>query len=286
MIARILGGILRGGIPAGGLWLVEIVLAEVEDLLGRPPALRDLLRGVPDLVAGAEERGMFFGALLGAIRGIARRPPRRSVRRPMAARLADLLQGIPEGPEAPGWLRRAGEISRSLLDGMDRDEAVAWWRGLALYQAMRGRPWAEWPEFRRPPCAMCGAPGRWRRWLSPEGLPAPAGWRLDRPEAFVPLCERCRRRRIDRPALARALWGARAEALLRWACAARERPGLEWDRRRSPLWPPEFGGRTWEEGSGRFPGGTAIRAPASLQKQKKADPPPGGAGEGRPGGAA
>lgn len=34
--------VARGGVPAAGLWRMEVVLVEIEELLGRRPALRDI----------------------------------------------------------------------------------------------------------------------------------------------------------------------------------------------------------------------------------------------------
>jgi hypothetical protein len=50
--------------------------------------------------------------------------------------------------------------------------------------------------------------------------------------------------------LAWGLWGRRFEALWQWHKATQENCSLDWDQYAYPLWPKEFGGDTWETGSG------------------------------------
>ena len=253
----------RGGIRAdGGLFLVELVLVDLEETLGRPPGLRDLLRGLREAYPDSSPDSiphLFWGGLRGAIRALS-----RDGARPLAARLGELLRELPETLPEPGWAR-ARDAACAALDGLDPDEAVAGWRGLALFEWERGGPWTRWEEFRGFPCVVCGSPGGWAGVFSTRarrGVPAAMAWRLRRPEAFIPLCDRCRKRKIDRHALAESVWGPRFAALARWLEAVRAgRLPPDWDRRRFPLWPPEYGGRTWEEGSPAFPRGVAIRPP-------------------------
>jgi uncharacterized membrane protein (UPF0127 family) len=246
----------------GPLWL-EMVLAELEALQGRPPELRDLLRGLSGLLP-RELLDPFWGLLARELRAISR-DGRRGV---WAARLGELLREAPDPPEGvPRWLRRGIAVARAALGGLEGepDEAVACWRGLEVFERQRGLPWTRWRAFRGFPCAVCGRSGGWLRAFPEEevrGVPAEAAWRLRRPEAFAPLCDRCRKRKIDRRARAQAVWGPRFAALARWLEAARSgRLPADWDRRRFPLWPPEYGGRTWEDGSPAFPTGAELRPP-------------------------
>lgn len=119
-----------------------------------------------------------------------------------------------------------------------------------------GGPWQG--EFARA-CLRCGTPHcSWRRALpAPQTLPPEAAWRLERPENSVPLCRDCARQlawsgtlevRLD---LAWGLWGPRFEALLRWYRAAQQDAlPPAWSRLDYPLWPRDYGGATWAQGSG------------------------------------
>ncbi|MBI5933877.1 MAG: hypothetical protein HY867_09230 [Chloroflexi bacterium] len=106
-------------------------------------------------------------------------------------------------------------------------------------------------------CLRCGKPGSWRSILqpTPEAL-VENTWRYQRPENAVPLCHHCTetleflRREDLRFDLAWGLWGPRFEAFWEWHQASLERRLPEWDSCAHPLWPPEFGGGSWETGSG------------------------------------
>ncbi len=106
-------------------------------------------------------------------------------------------------------------------------------------------------------CLRCGKPGSWRSILRPSPqAPVEQTWRYQRPENAVPLCHHCTEtlellRRADlQTDLAWGLWGPRFEALWQWHNAALEGRLPDWDSCAYPLWPPEFGGETWESGSG------------------------------------
>lgn len=109
-------------------------------------------------------------------------------------------------------------------------------------------------------CLRCGGKASWRPVLSaPDTLIPEAAWRYLRPENAVPLCHACARTlkwhdqedmRID---LVWGLWGPRFEALLRWHNAARSGTlPSDWPRVEYPLWPAEYGGKTWQSGSGAY----------------------------------
>lgn len=165
----------------------------------------------------------------------------------------------------PGALR----LSRSLLNAEEPhlDELFA--------AAMAGRPWQN--ELGRE-CLRCGRGGLWRLALQvPEDTPAELAWRSLRPENAVALCHRCadtleiHRRPETVIELAWGLWGPRFEALNRWQHALASGQLPRWDKLAHPLWPPEYGGETWETGSGalehaapRGPQGV-LRSPAQLE---------------------
>jgi len=121
--------------------------------------------------------------------------------------------------------------------------------------SLAGQPWkADFPIE----CLRCGKPASWRQALqTPSGLAVEKTWRYERHENAVPLCKRCAyrlewsRREGLRVDLAWGLWGPRFEAFWMWH-AAREQERLveDWDLETHPLWPPDFGGATWETGSG------------------------------------
>ena len=109
-------------------------------------------------------------------------------------------------------------------------------------------------------CIGCSRGGTWRSLLPiPSDMPSEVSWRLLRPENHIPLCKYCARRydvhrkpkiRLE---LARAFWGARFTALERWYDGARGLNGglpKDWNKCTHPLWPDNFGGDTWETGSG------------------------------------
>lgn len=106
-------------------------------------------------------------------------------------------------------------------------------------------------------CLRCGKPGSWRSILQPNPkAPVEHAWRYQRPENAAPLCHHCTETlellrhadlQID---LAWGLWGPRFEAFWQWHKAFQESRLPDWDSCNHPLWPPEFGGETWESGSG------------------------------------
>ena len=114
-------------------------------------------------------------------------------------------------------------------------------------------------------CIRCGRPATWIPVLpAQENMPAELAWRMGRPENHIPVCVNCRemlfrgnghsessrRKKID---LAWYLWGPRFEAFWAWykGCAENNLP-QDWDVFEFPLWPEDFGGKTWETGSGRY----------------------------------
>ncbi len=120
-------------------------------------------------------------------------------------------------------------------------------------------------------CLRCGGSARWKTALSaPPDTPPEIAWRYQRPENAVPLCRACTMTtqflrnpglRID---LVWGLWGPRFEALWQWhkALVCNQLPA--WDKAAYPLWPKEYGGASWETGSGaldhatpRMPNGVA-----------------------------
>lgn len=118
-----------------------------------------------------------------------------------------------------------------------------------------GIPWRhEFPNH----CMRCGKPASWRPILAPTpNVPVEILWRYQRPENAIPICHHCTETlnllrdeslQID---LVWGLWGPRFEALWQWHQALRNK-GLpdHWDLYSQPLWPPEYGGETWESGSG------------------------------------
>jgi hypothetical protein len=142
----------------------------------------------------------------------------------------------------------AVQLSRQVLraERTYLDELVA--------ASVAGVPWRQ--EFPKA-CMRCGRAGSWRPVLqAPQGAAMESSWRYERPENAVPLCHRCADTlgfvhdpsiRLD---LARGLWGLRFEALWRWHRALRSATPIEWDLYAFPLWPQDYGGDTWEKGSG------------------------------------
>jgi len=144
--------------------------------------------------------------------------------------------------------RGAVRLSRDVLEveAPHMDELLA--------ASVAGIPWRhEFPNS----CMRCGKPGSWRSVLqAPQYAPLEVTWRYQRPENAVPLCHHCAKTlnflrdeplRID---LVWGLWGPRFEALWAWHKALDEKRLPAWDSNRHPLWPQEFGGSTWETGSG------------------------------------
>lgn len=146
--------------------------------------------------------------------------------------------------------------------------------------SLAGVPWR--PTFPNA-CLRCGKPGSWRSILQPSpDTPVEQAWRYQRPENAVPLCHHCTEtlellRRADlQTDLAWGLWGPRFEALWQWHKASLEGRLPDWDSCAHPLWPAEFGGETWESGSGslqhaepRLPHGI-LRREAHLQALRRA----------------
>ncbi len=142
----------------------------------------------------------------------------------------------------------AVRLSRSVLRAEEPylDELVA--------ASVAGIPWRhEFPNA----CLRCGKPGSWRSILNPAPeAPVELPWRYQRPENAVPICHHCTetlnllRREDLQFDLVWGLWGPRFEALWQWHKAVQENRLPEWDQYAHPLWPPEFGGETWETGSG------------------------------------
>jgi hypothetical protein len=106
-------------------------------------------------------------------------------------------------------------------------------------------------------CLRCGASARWKTALSaPLDTPPEIAWRYQRPENAVPLCRACTMtteflKKLDlRIDLAWGLWGPRFEALWKWHQMFPQGKLPNWDKLAHPLWPEEYGGTTWETGSG------------------------------------
>ena len=120
--------------------------------------------------------------------------------------------------------------------------------------SVAGIPWRhEFPNH----CMRCGKPGSWRPILNPSpDAPVEIAWRYQRPENAIPICHHCTetldllRSESLQLDLVWGLWGPRFEALWQWHRAMKNRCLPEWDSFAFPLWPPEFGGQTWETGSG------------------------------------
>ncbi|MBI5351708.1 MAG: hypothetical protein HZB50_03625 [Chloroflexi bacterium] len=142
----------------------------------------------------------------------------------------------------------AVRLSHSILQAEEPylDELVA--------ASVAGIPWQhEFPNA----CMRCGKPGSWHPILSP-GLRTAVEitWRYQRPENCIPVCHHCtetlgllqnKKIQID---LVWGLWGPRFDALWRWHQARKNQHLPKWDMVAYPLWPREFGGETWEGGSG------------------------------------
>ena len=123
-----------------------------------------------------------------------------------------------------------------------------------LAASVAGVPWKG--DFSNA-CFRCGKGGSWRPAILPFSDIPDLSWRYERPENAVPLCHKCAARlkwnhqedvRID---LAWGLWGPRFEAFWKWHTATlKNRLPADWDKLDYPLWPVQFGGSTWENGSG------------------------------------
>lgn len=151
------------------------------------------------------------------------------------------------------WLYRlpgtAVELSEDLIqaEGPFLDELFA--------ASIGGMPWRnDFPGV----CVRCGDTARWKSALSAlPGTPPEIAWRYQRPENAVPLCRACTmttgflKKPVLRIDLTWGLWGKRFEAFWAWhkALTGGSNPP-EWDKMAYPLWPREYGGETWETGSG------------------------------------
>jgi hypothetical protein len=134
-------------------------------------------------------------------------------------------------------------------------KAEAGWLDEITAAALAGAPWkGEFPDK----CLRCNRPALWRPVLEPPAELAPeTAWRYERPENHFLLCRRCanwlgwQRKENLRLDLAQGLWGVRFDALQAWqAAAVADNLPSAWERQADPLWPPAFGGETWETGSG------------------------------------
>ena len=153
------------------------------------------------------------------------------------------------------WLipRGALDISRQIL------AAEASYQEELEAASLAGVPWRGTFNPGQESCMRCGGRASWRFVLKrPPGMPKEVAWRLARPENAVPICRRCVNivkveKDEIRYDLAWGLWAERFEALHRWYIAVQD-DGLpkNWNKADYPLWPKEFGGSTWEEGSGSF----------------------------------
>lgn len=143
-----------------------------------------------------------------------------------------------------------------------------------LAAAIGGMPWRNvFPGI----CIRCGEAAHWKTALTaPPWTPPEINWRYQRPENAVPLCHACTMTleflkkptlRID---LAWGLWGPRFEAFWRWHQALAQNQLPRWDKLAEPLWPAEFGGETWETGSGALEHATP-RSPHGVARTAQHD---------------
>jgi len=138
--------------------------------------------------------------------------------------------------------------------------------------SVAGIPWRQaFPNA----CMRCGKPGSWRSILQPSPKASVEHtWRYQRPENAVPLCHHCTEtlellRQADMQTdLAWGLWGPRFEALWQWHKAFQEKRLPDWDSCNDPLWPPEYGGETWETGSGSLKD-VEPRPPYGIQRSEQ-----------------
>jgi len=149
--------------------------------------------------------------------------------------------------------------------------------------AIAGEPWRSEEmegDAGRQKCIRCGKNSLWLPVLStPIKMPPELTWRMGRPENHIPVCGTCRQklfrgdgdgkgcrsRKVD---LAWSLWGNRFESYWDWY-RAYENNGLpeDWDVIEYPLWPKEYGGNTWETGSGHVRD-CAPRGPRGIFRSK------------------
>jgi len=147
--------------------------------------------------------------------------------------------------------------------------------------SVAGIPWRhEFPNA----CMRCGKPASWRPILNPAPhAPVEITWRYQRPENAIPICHHCTETlnllrdeslQLD---LVWGLWGPRFEAFWQWHRATKNNHlSKHWDIYAFPLWPGEFGGETWETGSGALqfaeprPPHHVIRDEQHLQVMRRA----------------
>lgn len=116
----------------------------------------------------------------------------------------------------------------------------------------------EWKNCFPNACVRCGKPATWRPIVSPLAqLTIEEAWRYQRPENAVPLCRKCAARigwqnnPERRRNLALGVWGPRFDAFESWHISrSKNNLPATWNRQTHPLWPEQFGGKTWETGSG------------------------------------
>ncbi len=147
--------------------------------------------------------------------------------------------------------------------------------------SVAGIPWRhEFPNI----CMRCGKPASWRPILAPQGnAPVEILWRYQRPENAIPICHHCTetlnllRESSLQLDMVWGLWGPRFEALWQWHRAIRtKRLPDQWDMFVHPLWPQEYGGVTWQTGSGALacaeprPPQEVVRSEQHLQALKRA----------------
>lgn len=150
--------------------------------------------------------------------------------------------------------RVAVDVSRQIL------EAEAAHLEELQAASLAGTPWQGTFDARLETCVRCGETASWRFILKPPpNMPVETAWRLSRPENAVPICRRCvettrfQQREEIRFDLAWGLWATRFEALHRWYLAVQyDWLPRGWKKEEYPLWPGEYGGSDWKEGSGSY----------------------------------
>jgi len=138
--------------------------------------------------------------------------------------------------------------------------------------SVAGIPWRhEFPNE----CMRCGKPGSWRPILNPgPDAPVEIVWRYQRTENAIPICHHCTetlnllRNESLQIYLVWGLWGPRFEAFWQWHQSMKQNQLPEWDPYAHPLWPREFGGETWESGSGAL-SHAAPRPPHNVKRSEQ-----------------